>query len=52
MVRAGFGKPLTALAALLAKAAGAPDPGIRWRTLDGPYFDNQVATLEIDGRRA
>jgi hypothetical protein len=52
VVRTGFGKPFTAFARLLAKAAGAPDPGIRWRTLDGPYFDNQVATLEIDGRRA
>jgi PhoD-like phosphatase len=50
VVRGGFGKPLRALATLLAKAAGAPDPGIRWRTLDGPHFDNQVATLEIDGR--
>jgi hypothetical protein len=51
VVRTGFGKPFTAVARLLAKLAGAPDPGIRWRTLDGPHFDNQVATLEIDGRR-
>ncbi len=28
------------------------DPGIRWRmTGDGPWFDNQVATLIIEGRR-
>jgi hypothetical protein len=52
VVRAAFGKPLTALAALLARASGAPDPGIRWRTLDGPFFDNQVASLHIDGRQA
>jgi hypothetical protein len=52
VVRAAFGKPLIALASLLARAAGTPDPGIRWRTLDGPYFDNQVAGLHIDGRRA
>ena len=51
VVRNGFGKPLTALARLLARAAGAPDPGIRWRTLNGPHFDNQVGTLEIDGRQ-
>jgi hypothetical protein len=50
VVRMGFGKPLTAFARLLARAAGTPDPGIRWRTLNGPHFDNQVATLEIDGR--
>jgi len=52
VVRMGFGKPLTAFARLLARAAGTPDPGIRWRTLNGPHFDNQVGTLEIDGRSA
>jgi hypothetical protein len=52
VVRAGFRRPFASLAALLARAAGAPDPGIRWRTLEGPYFDNQVARLRIDGRRA
>jgi hypothetical protein len=35
----------------LAAAAGVEDPGIRWRVVDGPYFDNQVATLRIRGRR-
>jgi hypothetical protein len=50
-IRAGFGRPLTALARRLASAAGAPDPGIRWRLRDGPCFDNQVAMLSIDGRR-
>ncbi len=52
VVRSAFGRPLTAVARLLAKAAGTPDPGIRWRTLEGPYFDNQVGTLEIDRRAA
>jgi hypothetical protein len=52
VVRAAFGKPLTALASLLARASGAPDPGIRWRTLEGPCFDNQVASLHLDGRSA
>jgi hypothetical protein len=51
-VRAGFSRPATAFARGLARLAGAPDPGIRWRLLDGPYFDNQVATLRIDGRSA
>jgi hypothetical protein len=49
-IRAGFGRPLTALARRLAAAAGAPGPGIRWRLRDGPCFDNQVAMLSIDGR--
>lgn len=52
VVRAGFSRPVKAFARTLARTAGAPDPGIRWRLLDGPYFDNQVATLRLDGRRA
>ena len=52
MVRAGFRRPAIAFARLLARISGALDPGIRWRPLDGPYFDNQVATLELDGRSA
>ena len=30
----------------------ASRPGIGWRLLEGPYFDNQVATLTLDGRSA
>ncbi|MFN8163543.1 MAG: hypothetical protein U0R26_06875 [Solirubrobacterales bacterium] len=52
VIRAGFGRPLTAVASVLARLAGAPDPGIRWRLLEGPCFDNQVATLRLDGREA
>jgi hypothetical protein len=52
VVRAGFSRPFGLLARGLARLAGAPDPGIRWRLLEGPYFDNQVATLHLDGREA
>jgi hypothetical protein len=52
VIKAGFTMPFTRVAAALAKAAGAEDPGIRWRLVDGPYFDNQVATLHLDGRHA
>jgi hypothetical protein len=52
VIRAGFSRPFTALARGLARLSRAPDPGIRWRLLEGPYFDNQVATLRLDGRRA
>jgi hypothetical protein len=45
-------RPGEALARALARTAGAPDPGVRWRFVEGPYFDNQVATIELDGRRA
>jgi hypothetical protein len=52
VIRAGFGPVFTKVAAALARLAGAEDPGIRWRLLDGPCFDNQVATLHLDGRHA
>ena len=43
----------TRSAASLARAAGVPPPPVRWRFQDGdPRFDNQVGTLELDGRRA
>jgi PhoD-like phosphatase len=51
-IRAGFSRPFTAVMRALAGAAGAPDPGLRWRLTDGPFFDNQVATLRLDGRAA
>lgn len=52
MIRAGFSRPFVAAMRALAGAAGAPDPGLRWRLAEGPYFDNQVATLRLDGREA
>jgi hypothetical protein len=52
VVRAGFSRPFSAFARALAMSAGAPDPGIRWRLLEGPYFDNQVGTVRLDGRNA
>ena len=36
----------------LASAARVEDPNIRWRLLRGPSFENQIGTLELDGRRA
>ncbi|MBA2241152.1 MAG: alkaline phosphatase D family protein [Solirubrobacterales bacterium] len=35
----------------LARRAGVPDPPFAWRLCEGPYFDNQVGTLFIDGER-
>jgi hypothetical protein len=34
---------------LLCKSAGVPPSRVRWRIEDGPFFDNQVATLVLDG---
>jgi hypothetical protein len=37
----------------LARLAGVDDPSVRWRYVhDDPWFDNQVATIELDDRRA
>ncbi len=41
-----------ALGRLLRTTARAPDPGIRWKVVDGPWFDNQVGSLRHEGRRA
>ena len=38
-------------ARLLGRAAGAPDPPVGWRRELGPWYDNQLAWLELDGRR-
>ena len=36
----------------LARSAGVEPPSIRWRQVgDGPFFDNMVASLHVDGRR-
>jgi hypothetical protein len=54
MIRFGWSKPFAAVARAMARAAGARDPEIRWRPVDGqkPWFNNQLATLELDGRSA
>jgi len=43
-------RPIEELTLKLARSVGVTDPGIRWRFAEGPYYDNQVATLELDGR--
>jgi PhoD-like phosphatase len=52
VVKASTSRPAELIARALARSAGAPDPGIRWRLSEGPYFDNQVASLLLEGRRA
>jgi hypothetical protein len=47
-VRKGTG----AVVRRLARLAGAANPRLRWRLIQDPTFDNQFATLEIDGRKA
>ncbi len=52
LMNASLSPPLRRFAWLLARAAGALPAPIGWRFLEGPYFDNQVATLRVDGRRS
>jgi hypothetical protein len=42
----------TAIFRGLARLAGVRDEPVRWRLVEGPFYDNQVATLSIDGRSA
>ncbi len=54
IMRFGWSRPFTAVARFMARAAGARDQEIRWRSVDGgkPWFNNQLATLDLDGRSA
>jgi hypothetical protein len=45
-------RPAAAVMRGLARAARVPDPAVRWRILSGPTFDNSIAVLQLDERRA
>jgi hypothetical protein len=50
-MRAAASRPAHAAMRALARAAGVRDPSVHWRALDdSPWFDNQVASLKIEGR--
>jgi len=49
-VKVGMSRLGAAIGRGLARAAQVEQPTIRWRVTDGPYFDNQVATVTLDGR--
>jgi hypothetical protein len=51
-IRIGMSRAGERVAAILARAAGVAHDGVRWSIDEGPWFDNQVATLELDGRHA
>jgi phosphodiesterase/alkaline phosphatase D-like protein len=51
VIRVGMSRPFEAVWRALAHTAGVEDPAVQWRMVgDGPWFDNQVAGLTIDGR--
>ena len=41
-----------AVGAAVARSAKVPDPPWTWKVTDGPWFDNAMATLDLDGRHA
>jgi hypothetical protein len=41
-----------AVSAILPRSARVPRPPLRWWLRHGPFFDNEVATLELMGRDA
>jgi len=49
MVKFASGRIGQAVGSLLCRSAGVPPARIRWRIDDGPWFDNQVASLDLDG---
>jgi hypothetical protein len=51
-IRIGMSRPAERVAAALARAAGVAEEPLSWTIEEGPWFDNQVATIEIDGRNA
>jgi hypothetical protein len=51
-IRISFARTMAAVTRLLSRAAGVPHPELRWRILEGPYFDNQVGTVTLRGRSA
>jgi hypothetical protein len=51
IIRLGTTRGLAMVTRALAAAAGVAEPDVRWRMVgDGPWFDNQLGTLRIDGR--
>jgi len=52
-IRIAMSRPAAALGRALARGAGVAPPRSRWKVVgEGPWFDNQVAHIDIDGRQA
>lgn len=52
IARLGSTEGARAMSKALARSAGVPDADVRWRLLQAPTFDNQIATLRFQGRTA
>ena len=51
-IRFGASPAGHAIARAIARSARVEDPDVRWRFCEGPWFNNQVATLKLRGRKA
>jgi hypothetical protein len=52
IVRAAVWPPLERAVRALARRAGVADPDLRWKLSQRATFDNQFATVELEGRSA
>jgi len=53
VLRAGWSNPAAFISRQLSRAVGVREPEISWQLVhDEPWFDNQIATLELRGRVA
>ena len=53
VIRLGGSRLVARAGRALARAAGVPPPPVRWDLQGGgPWFENQIATIDLDGRRA
>ena len=52
IARLGSTRGAEAIGRLLAKSGGVPDAQVRWKLVQPPTFDNQIATLTFRGRSA
>ncbi len=51
MMSAMSRRPLTSVARFLARRAKVSDPLLDWQITHGPWYDNNLATLQTHGRR-
>ena len=52
MMKVVASKPVLLITRALAHAAGVKDADVRWRLVTDQTFDNQVSTLEWEGKHA
>jgi hypothetical protein len=50
-IKLAMTRPAERVGRTLARAARVGEEPLTWEIADGPWFDNQVATLDLDGRR-